>query len=601
MICVPQVVSRQSSLKRRELPGIMRRNKQIDIKRALATSSIFNFLFSCAKSCLLPFLTLYFRQLGLTPAMTGIVVGMKWFISLVWGPLSSLLAEHYNKRHTVINGSVACSAAVALVLLLFPPADLHANISPCNVSDPRGPTQSVADNLLTKTPGPTTSGTEPQTAPVSRSSVTSSVETAQLSEAPPHLHRSLPETTVSSSGTVDTTRPLATRARNKRSKFKLGGEEPLELERDENHLDFMDSLKTMGAQQQLFLLILITVSVWELVAAPLEWTADDSLHEYLDDADALDHYGTTRVWGLLGKVCGVGGVGLLVGQLHCLIAGSVPRSAVHFFSYSALTLLALPVATVLPVQPNKKRNKARRLLKAAQLVRSSPRALLCAATALLVGMAGSAVDDFLLWQMQDHGSSELHMGLALALALLSQAAFPLLVGTVSQLLSPAKVLILGALSLSWQCLYYSFLWGPWAVLPAQLLSCFSSGAFRWAVMVQCDDVATPGTERSVRRVYSALVPDLGRGLGSIAGGFATQKLGLVWLFRGLAVALTAWCILLPLLQWKAPRQRRINYSRLLAADASDTSDSGSEQERDWLDKAMEDDRSNNNSGRRFNH
>ncbi|XP_045577250.1 major facilitator superfamily domain-containing protein 6-like [Salmo salar] len=206
-----------------------------------------------------------------------------------------------------------------------------------------------------------------------------------------------------------------------------------------------------------------------------------------------------------------------------------------------------------------------------------------------MGLAGFAVDDFLLWQMQDHGSSELHMGLSLAVALLSRAAFPLLSGRVSKLLSPGRVLLVGTACLALQCLYYSFLWGPWAAIPVQVLSCFSSGALWWAVQVQCEDVATPGTERSVRRVYQALSLDLGAGLGSMAGGFVVHRFGVSVLFRGIAVMLLLWCLVLPLLQWKAPHQRRINYSRLVAADTSEVSESESEQETDCLEKVLEDD------------
>ncbi|XP_044038347.1 major facilitator superfamily domain-containing protein 6-like [Siniperca chuatsi] len=607
----------------------MKRYKQIDVKRALALAGTFNFLCSCARACLLPFLTLYFRQLGLTPAMTGIVMGTKHLITLVWSPVASLLSKHYNKRRVVINGSLVCSAAVALVLLIIPPADVRTQAATCNMSNvSSSPTQSLGGMSSV---GPTTSSTRTRakinTTLVSLSGVTFPAKTppdansapvvtskASLDEkSHPQLsqenvsvvvNNSLAEPKTNGSITRQTTSSVAAPVRKKRSNFKSGSGEPLgekTEEEKESHFGFLDSLKVMDTQHQLFFLILITVSVWESVSAPLEWAADDGLYEYLDFADASDRYGSTKVWGLLGAACGVGGAGLLVSQLSCLIAGQIPRSAVHFYCYAGVAALPLPAATYLPLYLNKKRDRANRLLKAAQLVRGSPRALLCAATTLLVGVAGSAVDNFLLWQMQDHGSSELHMGLSLALALLSQAAFPLLAGRVSKLLSPGRVLTVGAASLGLQCFYYSFLWGSWAALPAQVLSCFSSGALWWAVKVQCEAVATPGAERSVRRIYSALSLHLGSGLGSFAGGFVVQRFGLTWLFRGVAVGVMVWCVCLPLLQWKAPRQRRINYSRLLAADASEASDSESEQERDWLDKALEDDRSNNNYGRRINH
>lgn len=594
----------------------MKRIKQIDIKRALAMSGTFNFLCSCAKACLLPFLTLYFRQLGLTPAMTGIIMGTKHFITLVWSPVVGLLSKHYNKRRAVICSSVVFSATAALLLLLIPPADVQTQI--CNASDLGvGPTQTPADELLANSTGLVTS--QPTKPLVSKSFVTSPHSTLADTKAPVitnetshhhhhhHNHTSEPPPRVSQdnesvligNGSVVfySSSSLVTPVRSKRS--ELRSEQPSE-EKEESSLGFLGSLNTMDSQHQLFFLILIIMCVWEAVSAPLEWTVDDGLYEYLDFADASDHYSSTRVWGVLGAACGVGGTGLLVSQLRCLLAAQTPRSVVHFYCYVGLAFLLFPLAISLPLYLNKKRDRTSGLLKALQLVRGSPRALLCAFTTLLVGVANSAVDNFLLWQMQDHGSSELHMGLSLAVALLSQAAFPLMAGRISKLLSPGRILTVGVASLGLQCLYYSFLWGAWAALPAQVLSCFSSGAIWWVVKLQCEDIATLAAERSVGRVYNSLSIHLGSGLGSFAGGFVAQRVGLMWLFRGMAMGLMVWCVCLPLLQWKAPHQRRINYSRLLAADASEASDSESEQERDWLDKAMENDTSNNNE-RRVNH
>ncbi|XP_054615674.1 major facilitator superfamily domain-containing protein 6-like [Dunckerocampus dactyliophorus] len=549
--------------------------KQINIQRALTLTGAFNFLYSCAKSCLLPFLTLYFRQLGLTPEMTGIIMGTKHLISLVWCPLASLMANFYNKRRAVVNGSLACSAAVALVLLLFPPIDLHANISLCNASNPRS--------------APTSMESQPQinSPTVCQPVVTVPANTSQLPQ------NSTAESKTSSSAVLHTT--TLTLGRNKRSEIKLEQEQHIE------ELEFLGSLKVMDTQHQLFFLVLIAVSVWELVAAPLQWTADDGLYDYLDFADASDHYSGTGVWRLVGAACGVGGAGLLVSQLNCFIFGQTSRSAVHFLCYAGLSVLALPIASFLPIYVNKQQARANRLLKAVQLVRGSQRALLCAVTALLVGMALATVDNFLLWHMQDHNSTELHMGVCLGIACLSQAAFPLLAARLSRLLISDRVLTLATTTLALQFFYYSFLWGAWAVLPAQLFSCLSCGAFWWAVRVQGDNVATPGTERSVKRVYDALIFDLGRAMGSFAGGFVVHSCGLAWLFRAVAMVLMVWCVCLPLLQWNAPRQQRINYSRLLTADTSEASDSESEQERDWLNKAMQDNGRNNNYGRRPNY
>ncbi|KAJ8253998.1 hypothetical protein COCON_G00206100, partial [Conger conger] len=101
---------------------MMRSNGQWDVKAASAHAGLFHFLYSCGRACLLPFLTLYLRYLGLTATMTGIAMATRCLVTLAWGPVSSLLAKRYNRRRAVVMGSLLGSAAIALLLLLLPPA-----------------------------------------------------------------------------------------------------------------------------------------------------------------------------------------------------------------------------------------------------------------------------------------------------------------------------------------------------------------------------------------------------------------------------------------------------------------------------------------------
>ncbi|XP_033826645.1 major facilitator superfamily domain-containing protein 6-like [Periophthalmus magnuspinnatus] len=539
----------------------MRRNRQINVSRALALAGAFNFLVSAAKACLLPFFTLYLRHLGITPTETGLVMGTKHAITLVWSPFTGLLAKHYNKRRVLINSCLVVSATVAMVIPLIPPANVH-RLSCNNSISLVSPTQSSTDRNQIKSSLTSTANLK-------------STHSSDMSMEVPNTSRETKNRT---------SVPKVQTIRKRKSNVGLQGNFNKPSKLIDNNFD---SLKVMDNHHQLFFLILIAVSVLMVTLAPVEWTADDGLFEYLDFADASDRYSNSKTWSLIGAAFGVGGCGVLVSQLSCLLATETPRSVVHFVCFSIMALGTVPVASFLPFYLNKKRTKPEGLVKGLQLVRGSVRALLCAITILLVGIVISTVENFLLWEMQDNESNELQMGLSLALGLICQVSFPLFVVKISKILSSGRVLVLAAAIVAVQSFYFSFLWGPWAVLPAQILNTLSFGGLWWAVQVQCDDIATPGTERSVTRVYNALSFDLGRSLGSVIGGVAVQKVGIAWVFRGAAFGLIIWCFVLALLQVKAPRQRRINYSRLLAADASEASESDSEQERDWLDKAME--------------
>ncbi|XP_056608993.1 major facilitator superfamily domain-containing protein 6-like [Triplophysa dalaica] len=545
--------------------GAMQKNKQWNVNGAMRLAAAFHFLHSCGSGCLLPFLTLYLRHLGLTPTMTGLIMASKHLLALVWRPISSVLARQYDKRRTVIVGSLVSSALVVLILLLFPSAGLKGESGRCNASRPSA--SPILDRVQF-----TTLHISPQF----NETVYSVDRTADVTERPNEDNSEYTPTPARS----NTTRSV----RGVRSLKKSSHQH------EENpRAEFLGSLKVMDAQHQMFFLVLIVMGFWEFTAVPLEWTADDGLHDYFDFIDATDRHRGVKVWKHLGAAVGSAGVGILVTSLYCLTG-----TMAEFYSYSVLMLLTVPAAAFLPLYLRKRERPTRGGFKALQVVHGNSQALLGAVTVVLTGMTSSAVSDFLLWQMQDHDATEFHMGVSLALTSIAQVGFNPLNGRLVRFLKyHGWLLVLAVLSLSLQCLYYSFLWGPWAVIPAQILAGFGNGALWWSVASQCEDVATPGTEKTVLRLFEALSLELGAGLGSLTSGFVVQKFGVKVLFQGTSVILALWSlVVLTLLKWKIPRQRRINYSRLLA-DTSEMSESESDQEKDWMETALEGSRQNN--------
>ncbi|XP_060758575.1 major facilitator superfamily domain-containing protein 6-like [Neoarius graeffei] len=574
----------------------MKRSKQWDVRGAVSFAAFFYFLYSCAIGCLLPFLTLYFRHLGLTAVMTGIILAVKHAVALIWRPLSCILARRHNKRRMVITASLVCSAAVALALLLFPSTGKSTESISCNVTQLNAVHELSSTTLEPKTTlqkfsGPAVYSTEQKMRPNQEHNNTEHVPAMPVNISALHSNQSTTVTTSSqgkkkgSLGTKSVQIPSPGKRRRSLTKH-----EQKQQEMEEVQYDFLGSLKVMDTQHQMFFLVMIIIILWEILAAPLMWTADDGLHEYLDFVDATERHRAVKPWRLLGIAGGMGCSGILVSIFYCL-TGTV----LHFYTYTLLMVLIVPLVAFLPLYRHKRQHVPGACLKALYLVRGDPQAVLCVITAVLTGMAGSAVSDFLLWQMQDHNATELQMGITLAVVPLCQAAFAPLNGCLTRLLKfHGRLLPLGIMGLSLQCLSYSFMWTPWIILPAQVLAGISIGALWWSLEAQSVDIASPGTELAVKRVFEALYVDLGAGLGSVASGFVVQKFGIKVLFQGAAGLLGVWCITLAILQWRIPRQRRINYSRLLAADASEMSESESEQDNDWLEKAMEDDKGKSN-------
>ncbi|XP_009579767.1 PREDICTED: major facilitator superfamily domain-containing protein 6-like [Fulmarus glacialis] len=347
-------------------------------------------------------------------------------------------------------------------------------------------------------------------------------------------------------------------------------------------------------EHQIFLMVLGAVVLWELLATSLEWTVDESLYEYLDFVDATDRYGKLWIWSYLGASVGACSIAIFVDQLNCFLSSTITRLAVHFYGYALLITLSLFISVFFPVHVPKRTDRVNKTAKALALLWSDSRAILYAITVFLAGAAGSAVQNFLFWQMQDLGSSELYMGLSVAVGLLAEILLYFFKGKLLRSFSSSKIVAVSLSFLAVQLLCYSFLWTAWSVLLIQILSAFSSGALWWVVNMTVDDIATPGMERSLHSVLQGLCYGGGASVGSFAGGFVVKHFGLAVLYRACCVCLVLWLFLILIVQSKLPRQKKINYSRLLAADSSDMSDSDEENERDWLVKAMKDEIFNRN-------
>lgn len=347
-------------------------------------------------------------------------------------------------------------------------------------------------------------------------------------------------------------------------------------------------------ESQVFLMVLGAVVLWELLATSLEWTMDESVYEYLDFVDSTDRYGQLWLWSSVGSAAGACGVSVLVDQLDCSLGGSIPRLAVHFYAYAVLVMLSLFVSVFFPSHIPRKSTRAPRLAKALSLLWGNSRALLLAGTMFLVAAASSAGHNFLLWQLQDQGGSELLMGLWVALGPLAELGIQPFRGRLLRALPGCRMVVLSLGLLAAQLLSYSLLQAPWAVLPVQALSALGSRALGWQLEGTVGDMATPGMERTLHALLGGLCPAAGASLGSFGGGFVVQHLGLPVLFQASCVGLGLWLLLFLIVQSRLPQQRKINYARLLAADSSEMSDSEEENEKDWLVKAMKDESVNRN-------
>ncbi|XP_001367586.1 major facilitator superfamily domain-containing protein 6-like [Monodelphis domestica] len=614
----------------------MSANPQWDISKALMVARFFHLLCGARDACVTPFLTLYLRQMGLIAPWVGILMGTKHLIATTWAPICSFLAKNYQKRQLLLIGSLLGSAAAGLLLTLISPLDKALVYRFCNGSSslmlPINTTleKELAPNhsagiknftIRVRSPGQElVSGFFISPLGNDQETVLTKEQFTALSALPGAYFEKARITVQATTPLMNKERemetsPSQTKRSQVNSRVMMGKGNPQRsmFETTDSSLPLLhvgSELKTPGTlvnlslaertraqdrslalslgEHWLFLLSMMAVMFWELLSAPLGPAAADSLYEYLDFVDATDCYRRLWVWKLLGMSIGVCSVPVLVVQLDCFLAEDTPRAAVHFYGYTAFSILALPVCFAIPIPNFKRREPGHKAIKALSLIGNDCLLFLLAVTVFLTGATVANIENFLFWQMQDQGSSELSMGLSVTLSLVGEILLHPFKAKILKNLSSLGTLGLGLGCLSGQLLYYSLLWNWWAIFPAQIFGAISNGALWWAVDALVEDLVIPGTERSLSVMLRGLFYGNGASLGSFIGGFVVLHYSLAVLYKTHCVVLSLWLVLFIAIQSKLPQHRKINYSKLLAVDTADASDSEEGAERDWLIKAMRD-------------
>lgn len=592
----------------------MSANPQWDVRRALRVARLFHLVCGARDAAATPFLTLYLRQLGLAAPWVGVLMGAKHLIAAFWAPFCAFLARSCQNRRALLVGSLLGSGAASLLMALVPPRGQDPGYRSCRGSRGATPTALPPGVALTGNFAPARpASSSPAGAPSLAAEGSPGTRDASgfrrgprdsvrepVSHRPGHLvgsaegARTAPEVLHPvTPGLKDTPWKGAFKGGSTAHPLLAGGSalgSPANVSAAQGNSG--DPYFSLEGLRWTFILSLGFMMFWELLAAPLEQVADDSLFEYLDFVDATDRYRNLRVWRLLGTSAGVCGIAALVERLDCFLMPSGPPGVVHFYGYSLVSSLAVLVSIAFPVPICRQREPSYRAVKTLSLVEGDPRLILLASTVFVTGAATSTVQNFLFWHMEDHGSGELVMGFSVALGLLGEIMLHPFKATLLRKLSRAGTVGLGLGCLSGQLLYYSFLWSWWSVLPVQILSAVSNGALWWAVGASIEDLATPRRERPLSAVFRGHFYGGGASLGSFVGGFAVRHFSLAVLYQASCAVLLLWLILFLSIWPRLPQERQVNYSKLLTVEASDTSDSEQGMERYWLVKAMREDHSN---------
>lgn len=97
----------------------------VKINNDLLISKVFYFFFYSAYGSLYPLLPVYYKQLGMSPSQSGLLVGIRYFIEFCSAPFWGVVADRFRKGKIVLLFSLLCWVLFNLGIGFVKPATLR--------------------------------------------------------------------------------------------------------------------------------------------------------------------------------------------------------------------------------------------------------------------------------------------------------------------------------------------------------------------------------------------------------------------------------------------------------------------------------------------
>ncbi|XP_031336039.1 uncharacterized protein LOC116165602 isoform X2 [Photinus pyralis] len=143
----------------------------------------------------------------------------------------------------------------------------------------------------------------------------------------------------------------------------------------------------------------------------------------------------------------------------------------------------------------------------------------------ILGTVWGYIESFLFWLIQDLGGSKSLMGITITVG--GIAGIPLLVlsGPIIKRIGHANVIFIGFLFYAIRLLGYSLIYNPWLCLIFEAMESITSSLTVTAVVTYGAKLSTITTDTSVQGILGGLYFGVGKGSGSLVGGYLMKYVG----------------------------------------------------------------------------
>ncbi|XP_052004882.1 major facilitator superfamily domain-containing protein 6-B-like isoform X1 [Xyrauchen texanus] len=527
------------------------------IDNHLLISKIFYFFFYSAYGSLHPLLAIYYKQLGMTPSQSGLLVGIRYFIEFCSAPFWGIVADRFKKGKAVLLFSVLCWVVFNCGIGFVKPAAMSCVSKDPTMAPPANFTNHTQSGNHTRQRRYLTEDLFSAYGPHSKYIRSVYVNTKNNPISMPSNSTTVtPLTSTVTSKSTSTNVTQTTTAKLKEYSIIFNKEQ-------------VDTI---------FLVILLVIIIGEFFSAPAVTIVDTVTLQYL--GQHRDRYGLQRMWGSLGWGIAMLSVGIWIDHTHITIfiqgSGCIlpdyKNYMIAFIVFGVLMTSALIVATqfhfdyrVYQSGEEEAKNEDVEIPQVVQEVippestsdevpvcpESNPQhfpfkdlfRILCGiqyGTVLFVawfmGFGYGFVFTFLYWHLEDLKGTTTLFGICSVLSHVSELAAYFTSHKLIELVGHIRVLYIGLACNTARYLYISYLENAWIVLPMEVLQGLTHASV-WAACISYLSAAVPPALRtSAQGILQGLHLGLGRGCGAMLGGVFVNFFGAAETFRGLGMA-----------------------------------------------------------------
>ncbi|XP_031970289.1 major facilitator superfamily domain-containing protein 6 isoform X4 [Corvus moneduloides] len=563
----------------------------VKINNDLLISKVFYFFFYSAYGSLYPLLPVYYKQLGMSPSQSGLLVGIRYFIEFCSAPFWGVVADRFKKGKIVLLFSLLCWVLFNLGIGFVRPATLRCvpkGLPPAHPTNASSLLTTIPQNASMSSPLTTLSAASPKVRG-RRDLVTSSPVTLETTGTPnPEITFLLPTQSNDVDFVLENSTHLILRNITT-SPASPGNATPSTTPASISTKPMPSDQAVLVYDQQeveaIFLLILLVVIIGEFFSASSVTIVDTITLQYL--GKHRDRYGLQRMWGSLGWGLAMLSVGIGIDYTHTEVAiegqgckaPEYKNYRIVFIVFGVLMTMALIVATQFRFHyTHFKQDEKRKEVEVSQVDRNASNEssdntptsmsqsqsfsfwdlikLLCSIqygsvlfVAWFMGFGYGFVFTFLYWHLEDLNGTTTLFGVCSVLSHVSELTAYFFSHKLIELVGHIRVLYIGLACNTARYIYISYLENAWTVLPMEVLQGVTHAAI-WAACISYLSAAVPPELRtSAQGILQGLHLGLGRGCGAMVGGVLVNYFGPAATFRGIGMACLVILLLFALIQW----------------------------------------------------